>query len=304
MSERRGTETLRPVAKTSAPPLRERAVAVVRLWIDLFSRHDILSSASAISFQTLKSLVPLALFGIALLGALGLSDVWDDGLRDSVAEQLTPTAFTAIDTAAQKIMQEGSPALPVFAGALLLWYVAGSVRACIGGMNKIYEAVERRPLRRRWALSFALAFCIAIAVVLSVLAVTAAPRLVPDGVFRVLGLVLRWPVAVLALGFAVGLLVHYGPAERRQARWASIGALVVVAAWIIESLVFGWYVGSFANFESASGALTVFLVLAAYLYTASIIFLVGVQIDELLRKDASAGEMGILDLLRRGMRGS
>jgi hypothetical protein len=40
-----------------------------------------------------------------------------------------------------------------------------------------------------------------------------------------------------------------------------------------------------ANFTSASGALTVFLVLAAFLYTASIIFLVGVEIDELLRKD-------------------
>jgi len=32
--------------------------------------------------------------------------------------------------------------------------------------------------------------------------------------------------------------------------------------------------------------------LAAFLYTASIIFLMGVEIDELLRKDASAGEKG------------
>ena len=284
-------------------PLRQRAASVVRLWIDLFSRHDILNSASAISFQTLKSLVPLLLFGIALLGALGLSDVWDDQLRRSVAEQFTPSAFTAIDTAVQTIMDEGSPALPVFAGALLLWYVSGSVRACIGGMNDIYEAKEGRPLWRRWALSLVLAVCIAVAVVVAVLAVTAGPRIDPDGALHALLLVLRWPVAVLALGLVVGLLVHYGPAERRQARWASIGAVVVVAAWIVESLLFGWYVGSLANFTSASGALTVFLVLAAYLYTASIIFLVGVQLDELLRKDASEDEQGIIGLLRRGMTG-
>jgi hypothetical protein len=43
-------------------------------------------------------------------------------------------------------------------------------------------------------------------------------------------------------------------------------------------------------------------VLAAYVYTASLIFLVGVQLDELLRKDASAGEQGILGLLLRGTR--
>ncbi len=94
------------------------------------------------------------------------------------------------------------------------------------------------------------------------------------------------------LQLGVGLLVRYGPAERRQARWASGGA--VVAAWIVQSLLFAWYVGSFADFTSASGALTVFLVLAAFLYTASIIFLVGIEIDELLRKDASAGEEGII----------
>ena len=69
-----------------------------------------------------------------------------------------------------------------------------------------------------------------------------------------------------------------------------------------ESLLFSWYVGGPANFKSASGALIVFLVLAAYLYTASIIFLVGIQLDELLRKDASPNERGIIDLLRRGMR--
>jgi len=274
----------------------------VRLWIELFDRHRILTHASAISFQALKALVPVALFGIALPGVLGLSDVWDDQLRESFSSQLTPEVFTAIDTSVGEIMKEGSPALPIFAGFLMLWYVSGLVRACMGGVNSIYEADEKRSLLRRWALSFALALCASGAVVLAVLAVTVGPRVDRSGEAHILLVVVRWPVAVIALGFAVGLLVHYGPAERRQARWASVGASVVVAAWIVQSLLFTWYVGSFANFTSASGALIVFLVLAAFLYTASIIFLVGVQIDELLRKDASAGEEGVLDVLRRGMR--
>ena len=281
-------------------PLRERAGAAMRLWIELFDQHGILNNASAISFQALKALVPLALFGIALLGVLGLSDVWDDQLRESVSRQFTPEVFIAIDTTVGKIMMEGSPALPIFAGALLLWYVSGLVRACMGGINSIYEADEKRPLRRRWGLSFALAACLTAAVVLSVLAVTVGPRIDRNGASHVLLLVVRWPFAVIALGLAVGLLVRYGPAERRQVRWASVGAAVVVAAWIVQTLLFAWYVSSFANFTSASGALTVFLVLAAFLYTASIIFLVGVEIDELLRKDASAGEEGIIGVLRRG----
>jgi uncharacterized BrkB/YihY/UPF0761 family membrane protein len=57
-----------------------------------------------------------------------------------------------------------------------------------------------------------------------------------------------------------------------------------------ESLLFSWYVGGLANFKSSSVVLIVSLVLAAYLYAAAIIFLVGIQIDELLRKDASPHE--------------
>ncbi|MBA3476170.1 MAG: YihY/virulence factor BrkB family protein [Actinobacteria bacterium] len=275
------------------------ADGLVRLWIDLFSRHQILNSASAISFQTLKALVPLTLFGISLLSMLGLADVWVNTLREGVSRQLTPTAFTAIDTAVTKILADGGLVLPVLAGAALLWYGSGLVRSCMNGMNLIYEANEQRPFLRRWGISFVLALCIATAVVFAVLGVTVGPRITDGGALHTLLLVLRWPFAVVALGLGVGVLVHYGPAERRQARWASVGSVVVVAAWIVETLLFAWYIGSLANFKSAAGALTVFLVLAAYLYAASTIFLVGVQIDELLRKDASASEEGILGLLRR-----
>ncbi|MCP9487258.1 MAG: YihY/virulence factor BrkB family protein [Gaiellaceae bacterium MAG52_C11] len=287
--------------KSISPPLQERLRAALDLWIGVFDRHRILTNASAISFQALKSLVPLALFGIALPGVLGLSNVWDDQLKQVVARNFTSTAFVAIDTAVEKIMMEGNPVLPSFAGALLVWYVAGLVRACMGGMNSIYEADEERTLLRRWSLSFALALSVATAFVLSVLAITVGPRLDRSGAGHVLLLIVRWPFAVIVLGLAVGLLVRYGPAERRQARWASVGAVVVVAAWIVQSLLFAWYVRTFADFTSASGTLTVFLILAAYLYTASIIFLVGTEIDELLRKDASAGEKGILGVLLRGL---
>jgi uncharacterized BrkB/YihY/UPF0761 family membrane protein len=44
-------------------------------------------------------------------------------------------------------------------------------------------------------------------------------------------------------------------------------------------------VGSVASFKTAIGSLTVFLVLTAYVFTSAAIFLVGVQLDELLRKD-------------------
>jgi hypothetical protein len=52
-----------------------------------------------------------------------------------------------------------------------------------------------------------------------------------------------------------------------------------------------------ANFKTAAGSLTVFLVLTGYIYTSSIIFLEGVELDELLREDAREGQRGVLGIL-------
>ena len=83
------------------PKLWTRAIALIRLWIDVFSRHQILNSASAISFLSLKALVPLALFGLALLRLLGAADVWTNTLAAGAYRHLTPTAFIALDTAVE-----------------------------------------------------------------------------------------------------------------------------------------------------------------------------------------------------------
>jgi uncharacterized BrkB/YihY/UPF0761 family membrane protein len=56
-------------------------------------------------------------------------------------------------------------------------------------------------------------------------------------------------------------------------------------------------VDTIANFKTAIGQLTVFIVLMAYAYASSIVLLVGIEVDELLREDANAEERGILHVL-------
>ena len=103
--------------------------------------------------------------------------------------------------------------------------------------------------------------------------------------------------AVLVLALVTGILVRYGPAKRRPKKWASAGAVLVVVSWIVTTLAFRYYVASLAHFKTAVGQLTVFLVLMVYAYASSIVFLVGVQLDEFLREDANADERGILHVL-------
>jgi membrane protein len=279
----------------SRAALKTRARKVVQIWVDLFARHDLLTYASAIAFQVLKSLIPLSLLGIALLGAVGRRDVWTDHLAPQLQKRFDPPVFEAIDFAVKKIFASESGPLLVFAALLTIWYVSGGVRAIIGGINRVYETDEDRPFWIRWPISFGLAVCVVAGLVGAALLIEAVPK--STGPLDVLLTVARWIGAVVVLAVAAGLLVRLGPVKRRPKKWASAGAVLVVATWIVTSIVFKWYVSSVANFKTAVGQLTVFIILMVYVYASSIVFLVGVELDELLREDASAGERGILDVV-------
>ena len=54
-----------------------------------------------------------------------------------------------------------------------------------------------------------------------------------------------------------------------------------------------------ANFKSAIGSLTGLLIVTTYVFVSSAIFLVGAELDELLRKQAHGRHLNVFRLLRR-----
>lgn len=277
--------------------MADRLRKLVKLWVDLLAKHQLLDRASAVAFTVLKALVPLTLLGLALLGALGQGRVWRNTLAPGIKPHVRPATFHAIDVAVEKIISTEGAGLIVFASLLAAWYISGSVRGVMTGMNLIYEAKETRPWKVRYAISFGLGVAIAVCVIGAVLAVLAGPALARHGALQVVVDVGRLLVGLVLLALAVGLLVRFAPAEPRTNRWASIGPLMVILAWVAASMIFKLFVTDVANFKTATGSLAVFLVLTGYIYTSSIFFLVGVELDELFRRDATAGERGMLELL-------
>jgi membrane protein len=277
--------------------VKERLNRFVRLWVELFSRHQLLDHASAIAFAVLKALVPLTLLGVALLGAIGQEKVWRQTLYPRLEHHLQPTTAHAIDAAVQRLFASNSAGLVAFAAVMVVWYVSGSVRAVMGSINEIYETDENRHWTRRFPISFALALAIAICLVGALVVVAAGPALATHGAAGVVVSIGRWLVGIALLAIAVALLMRFAPIEQRANRWVTAGSLLVIAAWIGATLIFELFVTTVANFKTPVGSLTVFLVLIGYVYTSSIIFLVGVELDELLREDATHGERGVLKLL-------
>jgi membrane protein len=244
----------------------------------------LMTHASAIAFRALVATLPLTVLGFAILGATGLGDTWRDSLAPGVRKKVTPEVFRGIDSTVERIVRHGDAGLIAFATALSLWYLAMAVLSLSEAFNAIHGTKERRPMPRKVALAFGLAAATGACLVSAVLVLVLFPRAVDSGFLVVVLGLGRWAVAVAFLMLAVGLLVRYAPAEHPDARWASAGSVLVVGVWIVATLLFKLWVVYVANFKSPTGVLAMLLVLTGYLFVTSTILLVGVQVDEELRK--------------------
>ncbi|MFN2628524.1 MAG: YihY/virulence factor BrkB family protein [Gaiellaceae bacterium] len=270
---------------------------IVDLWAGLFAEHDLLTSASAIALQAFVAEVAIALLGLGLLAATGEQSVWNSQVGPQVQQRVLEGVFAGMDQTVQHIFQSDSAGLIIFAALLAIWEVSGAVRACMGALNRIYETSEGRPWWIRFPVSLSLSVGIILALIGSALLLLAERHAV-HGAWGLPFAVVRWLGSIALLGLAFGLLVRFAPNERRAKKWVTAGAALVVIGWIIESLIFRWYVTSVANFKTAVGSLTVFLVMTSYLYVGSIILLVGIEVDELARRDAARPKRSIVELVR------
>jgi len=262
---------------------RREAGKVARRFTDAFGEHRLLTFASAISFRALVALVPLTLLALAVLGALGLENVWTSSLAPRIAGRVTLPVFEGINSSVLKIFASDKGTLIAVASILLAWHMTAAVATVMEALNLIHDVRDRRPWWRKLLVALGLAAATTVCAIAALLVVSVAPKVGSGGVHFVLGIG-RWLAAAILLGVAVGLLVRYGPAEHPRPRWASGGSIAIIAAWIVLTLVFRVWATSVSNFKTATGFLTAFLVLGAYLYLSVAIFLAGVQLDELLRK--------------------
>jgi membrane protein len=118
----------------------------------------------------------------------------------------------------------------------------------------------------------------------ALLSFVVGPRVVEAGAVHWTLEAARWIVAVVLLWIAVTALFRYAPAERPEMSWASGGSAVVVCGWLLASVLFGVWSTQIANYKTGLGTLTAVLVLTAYTMVVAYVFLLGAQLDELLRR--------------------
>jgi len=268
-----------------------------------FAEHDVLTYASAISFQMLGALIPFVLFLLAVIGLFDLEGTWTRDIAPEVHRGVSDPVFAVIDQTVRNVFSS-SQTFWLTGGALLtLWEVSGAVRAVMGVLDGVYGVPRKRTFVQRYRRSLSLS----VAVGLCFVAAGAVARFSPDVLDGVVGsgtigdlviFVVRWGVAAVLLGLAVDLLIRYAPSSREPHHLAGLGATLVIGAWVVFTIGFSFYLSDIASYGSIFGSVASIFVLMTYLYISTIVFLAGALLDAAIQTERAARRAQAPELAR------
>src|SRR3954447_14421609 len=260
--------------------------------------HDLMTYASAIAFQIMTALIPIALLVLSVMGFLQLEHVWTQDLAPQVKDQVSPQVFAVLDDVVRKTLGSKQGWWLTIGVVFTLWQASGVARAVMGALSSVYGDGDGddRPFVRRYATSVALGLAVAVCVIAALVVVRFGDPILgldnPGGVTAVALFVLRWSVALALLSTAIWVLLRFAPAHPGPHRWVSFGSALCAMAWVGTSVVFGLYVTDVADYGSIFGSLATLFILMTYLYVSACAFLIGAQIDAIVRHDETGSRSG------------
>src|SRR3954451_16661282 len=77
---------------------------LTRQVISGMEEHDLLNYASAIAFQVMTAMIPMALLVLSVMSILQLQSVWTAHLAPQVKAQVSPQVFAVLDDVGRKTL--------------------------------------------------------------------------------------------------------------------------------------------------------------------------------------------------------
>jgi membrane protein len=240
-----------------------------------FVAHDLLTYSSAIAFQILYAVIPLAFLALAALGLFGWQSVYTHHIAPGLEHALSRNAYAIANRTALRAMN-GKRLWWTSLGLLVtLWGAGAALRAMMTPLNKIYSAREDRTWVARIGISIGAGAVVILLMCGALLLTLLGPLWNLHGLAALAFWIVRWAATIGCLFAAIAVLLWTVPARTRPIRWISIGTALCTVCWIGATLGFAGMV-----------------LLLIYLHVSAIAFLLGVVVDSLLRAEVRKRRRG------------
>ena len=195
-----------------------------------FTEHDLLTYSSAIAFQVLYVVLPIAMLALGALGLVGWQSLYTDHIAPSLRSSLSHDAYRIADRTARHVMGGKRLWWSTLGVVVVLWGAGAALRSMMTPLNGVYGAAETRSWSRRLAISIAGGAAVIVLVAAALLIALLAPLVHLHGLVDLLFGLARWTATIALLVLAVATILYVVPAKRRPVKWISIGSTPSVSS--------------------------------------------------------------------------
>lgn len=242
--------------------------------------------AAGVAFYILLSLFPALGALVSLYGIIADTGTMAKQI-EFMSDVLPPGAFDIILTQLNVLVQQQASSLSIsflLALAIALWSANSGIKALFDAMNVAYGEAEKRGIVRLNLVSLTFTLGALIFAAILIAAIGGVPAVLSyiwlDRWQKTLIRLLRWPVLLIFVVGGITLIYHYGPSrEHAKFRWLSWGAVFSTLLWLTASILFSYYLETFADYQATYGALGALVGFMVWTWISVIVVIVGAELN-------------------------
>jgi membrane protein len=284
----------RPIGERRFQMRRFIPHALQRMWSDV-QHDDCLDLAAQMSFFFVLSLFPFLIVIGSVVGWLPSTYVWHD-MAQWLTHYLPPRPRRMVFGAILDLTRNNS-AFFSYGLVATIWIASSGFVSLMESLSRAYGFPETRSFWKKRIIAIGATIVGAAFVILSFGLLTfghlAAQAIVPHlnrhMPFPVPWELARWLVTLTLMLFGLDLVNYFLPNVRRPWHWLTPGTVFVALSLVAMSQGLNFYLRHFGSYPKFYGTMAAFIILVTWIYMASLILLVGAEIDSVTEKLQRSG---------------
>ena len=240
--------------------------------------HDVGRDSAALTYYLLFALFPLLVFISTLLGILKL-DV------DSVTQVVPADVMSVLESYLEYVSANASRQLLWFSLIFSVWFPMRATSCLLHSLRKAFGLGPPRKMLVNQLGILLFTVWLILTIGLTLLLVTVGRRALeflsglielPAG-FIDLWSYLRFIVLGVVMFLMLTVLYMLARGQRRPLKEVAPGGGISLAAWMVLSLAFSYYVENFANYSVLYGSIATVVVVLLWLYMSGTVLIMGAE---------------------------
>ena len=254
--------------------------------------------AASISFSFFLAIFPFTIFLLTIIAYVPI-DNFQAELIHLLESIVPPKTWVAIDKTLTDIIEIKRGGLASLGFVLALFFANNGVNSILTSFNATFHSIAIRNFFSQLFASMLLTIVLSILFIISVSLIIFSEVMVKrlevlEIVSRFEGQMLGFAQIIVLLAlifFSITLLYYYGPANRKEYRFFSPGALLSTLLLWGTSYGFAAYVANIASYNQIYGSIGTLIIILLWSYVNSIVLLIGFELNASIahaRKTSSA----------------